>query len=151
MFSLPSVHSLVAPVSYCVMRDPVLHESIVVSGRSIQAEAETSRDFRHYPPDAPIPSDYVRLECGGFSLAIWRDPSRPELNIAREVEPEPINVLLRQGTPEMLAAEDRAADLALATELAEPDPDDWDYFLNHAARRFARSIFPSIPSPGSLR
>lgn len=119
MFSLPSVHTLVASVSYCVMRDPVLHESIVFSGRTIQEGAETSRDFRHYPIEAPIPIDYVRVLCGDFSIAIWRDPSRPELNIARE--PEPVTVLLRRGDPEVLAKEDWMADDALSAELSEAD------------------------------
>jgi len=139
MFSLPSVHSLVSSINYGVMRDPVLHESIVVSGRTIQEHAETSRDFRHYALEAPIPQGYVRLLCNGFSLAIWRDPTRPELNLFEKAEFE--IVPLRQGTTAEIAAEDKAADLALAAELAEPDPESLEYFLVIAGRRFAASLY----------
>lgn len=142
LFSLPSVDCLTPGVCYCVMRDPVMRESIVVAGGIIQAEAETSRDFRRYAVEEPLPWDYVRVLCGKFALAIWRDPTRPELNIPRELAGE--GLLPRPGDRETSLREDAEAEQELAAELAAPDPFDREAVeadLATAARRLAHSLY----------
>lgn len=69
---------------YCVVSDISMRESVLATGRRIRAEAETTRDFRRFQPLEPIWRDYVRLDCGKFVLAIWRDPTRPELNVGED-------------------------------------------------------------------
>lgn len=139
-----SLSVLSAAAAYCVMRDPQMHESIVVSGRTIQQGAETSRDFRRYSVDEPLPFGYVRVLCSedAFALAVWRDPTRPELNVPFDLEASELGatVPLRAGSPESLMAEDSVAEQELAAEHARDD-DALARLLHHAARNMAQSLY----------
>jgi hypothetical protein len=67
--------------NYCVVRDPENRESIVTRGDEIQRTWRRNRDYYHYAPTQAPWHEYLRLDCGdGVVLAVWRDPTRPELN-----------------------------------------------------------------------
>jgi hypothetical protein len=67
---------------YCVLRNAALRESVIVQGREVQAGGRCLDGFQRFSTDDVMPDHHVRLRCGDFDVAVWRDPSRPELNTA---------------------------------------------------------------------
>ncbi len=149
LFTLP-LASLEPRVAYCVLRDPVMHESIVVLGREIQAEYESSRDFKRYYADEPISIDYVKVECGKFVLAIWRDPTRPELNVPREVAPseliEPVALANEAPPPEPIVVQTTMEEsLAAEREHAQEIAEDYERCaLDELLRKAAVSVVETL-------
>lgn len=74
--------------AYCVVSDVATRASILTLGIKIQREAGTSPDFRKFDIRDPIWNGYVRVYCGKFILAVWRDPTKPELHIQEDAVDE---------------------------------------------------------------
>jgi hypothetical protein len=74
---------LLPNVVYNVMQDSSQCDSSILSGHKIQTEWRASRDIQKFRDDEPMPmgqGGYLRVQCDiGVSIAVWRDPSRPEL------------------------------------------------------------------------
>lgn len=72
-------------VNYCIVRDPDNRESIVTRGSEIQQTWKTNRDYYHYIGNQAPWREYIPIDCGnGVIIAVWHDPTRPELNKADE-------------------------------------------------------------------
>lgn len=68
-------------VNYCVVRDPDNRESIVTRGSEIQQTWKSNRDYYHYIGNQTPWREYLPVDCGnGVIIAVWHDPTRPELN-----------------------------------------------------------------------
>lgn len=87
--------------AYCIVRDTVMRETIVVHGRTILAEARTSRDFQRFKVADPLWTDTEKIDCGDFFLGVWRDPTRPELNVRAEVQ-APVEVVRETVAPDQV-------------------------------------------------
>ena len=81
-----SLKDLSPASAYNVMRDARNHESIVVSGRSLLQRIHSS-DFQKFRDDESMPmghGGYIRVRIEeNKSVAVWRDPTRPELTAAQ--------------------------------------------------------------------
>lgn len=131
MFSISS-DALVPSVLYAVMVNPKGPYYTLVSGRIIQ---QGGLQFWQYDPEDVLETQLVRVLHGSIALAIWRDPSRPELNIPRDHVPQ--EILAR---PDMAMAEDQATEIAPVVEVARAVEETF----SKAAQRFAQSLYVPV-------
>ena len=77
-----SLNDLIDRAAYAVSVEP--GADIIVRGDTLRRRWQ-SKIFPKVPPDLPLPPNYVRVTCDANQfVALWRDPSRPEL-----AEPQP--------------------------------------------------------------
>jgi len=132
---------------YCVVSDISMRASEVVSGRRLRAEFGDEKQFRRFQPEEPLCwSNHVRLRCGRFDLAVWRDPTRPELNTSEEVFK--IAEIIRPEAAEAFSivslateADSINAENELAREIAEDSERDWYRNIVDGACRFMKSLY----------
>lgn len=128
--------------AYAVLLEPGV--DTVVRGETLRRRWH-GRNFLKMPPDHPLPPNYVRVECDepGQSVAVWRDPSRPELaepQLGEEL-PAPIRAATEaaQVRPAAVELVNRVAEAIESDSFAAPE-ETLDDALLRAGERLAETL-----------
>ena len=117
------IDTLQEGAAYCVLMSARNRESIVLRGKEVKDAAKTSRDFQRFGPMEAIGlPDYVRVQVDDRThLAVWLDPTRPELRSGATEQPIPLAVEHVNATLRILSLAD---------------------ILETSGRRMADALFP---------
>jgi hypothetical protein len=133
------LESLNPTAAYAVLADRAMHVDMLLGGERLRSRWRDGRIPKVGPEEA-LPENYVRVDCGdGVQLAVWRDPTRPELadRQAGENKPEPLSAALLEAAGSRSLPDDPAPAQPGGGDSDGGGEDDLDTFLLEAGRMLA--------------
>ena len=136
-----------SPVAaYAVLVDPATRVDLVLHGSRLQRRWHDAKILK-MPPGDPPPPGYVRVECDepGQYIAVWRDPSRPEL-----AEPQPGEALpapIRDAAQAAAPKHKRVEAFEKAEDIRAETPETLDDALIRAGEALVGTLGLAAPGP----